>query len=120
MTFKPNDPYELERVQRRVKLGTTLLDEHYDRWHEAIDLAKLNMELTDRCVIGQISGHPDFGRPGRDYNDLLPFLFSDWTGDEAESAAAHGFDIAGGEYWTEEYAALGHEWSGIIKERQDK
>jgi len=119
MSFDPNDPYELDRIQWRVKKGTELLDEHYDRWEDAITVSELQMDSTDSCVVGQIAKHPMFGRVGNDYNDLLPLLFGDWTGDDSESAYAHGFDIAGGEFWTEEYEALGHEWAKVIEGRKN-
>jgi hypothetical protein len=119
MRYDPSDPFSEEQLRRRVHKGAELLDEHYVRWEDAINLETLNVEHTDRCVLGQIGHHPEFSN-GKDYHQMLPIIFADWTGDALESAEAHGFDIeAGGKFWTEEYEALTREWSRVVKERKD-
>lgn len=119
MRYDPADPYSLEQLVRRVEKGATLLDEHYVRWEDAIDLETLDIEHSDLCVLGQIGHHPEFSN-GKDYHQMLPIIFADWTGDITESAETHGFDIeTGGTFWQEQYEALTREWSRVIKERKE-
>lgn len=118
MNFNPSDPHSLDQVRERVRKGAELLDETYDRWWDAIDLDTLEIDHTDHCILGQLGKDSRFG--SGDYNHMRSLVFADWTGDEAESAEAHGFDIVGGnQYWEEEYAALTDEWKTPINERKN-
>lgn len=115
MTYDPIDPFRGDQIRWRVKKGVELLDDHYDQWANAIDLDELDMETTRFCVLGQLG--VDTG--DHTYNEMLDLLYSDWTGDQSESAQAHGFDTQVGEHYEAEYKALDREWARVIKERQN-
>lgn len=125
MKYDPTDPRAQEDIERRVKRGATHLDELYDRWEDAIDLKTLSLDNSDLCILGQIGHHPEFSN-GKDYFDMLPFIFPDAEGSVDEHgnsareavAVEHGLDVEGHtHYWEDEYAALTKEWAVVIKER---
>ncbi len=119
MTYDPTDPFAQGEIENRVKLGSELLDEHYVRWEEAIDLDTLSLELSDRCILGQIGGHKDFSG-NRDFHGMIPLIFGD-TDLIDQAVANHGFDIiGGGEWWEAEYAALTKAWTSAITERKSR
>lgn len=40
-----------------VKAGAKFLDENYAGWHKFIDEKKLDLQFSNRCIIGQLTEH---------------------------------------------------------------
>lgn len=70
MAITELNPEELEVFSSRVDAGISLLDQHvrlhtvrcdFHGWREKLELDKLNISLSHRCVLGQISGRYGIG-----------------------------------------------------------
>ncbi len=119
--YNPTNPFAQGEVENRVKLGVELLDEHYDRWEDAINLEALDLENAYLCVLGQIGSHSHFSG-NRDFHTMLPLVFANTEPEHMDRVVyEHGFDIIGaGEYWSEEYDALEKAWTSAITERKNR
>ncbi|WP_434439738.1 hypothetical protein [Lentzea sp. E54] len=89
-----------DTVTERVARGVALLDEKQPRWHDRIELSRLDMESGDACILGQLYWNPtlDLGYSlGLDALDI-------WG-----RSSAHGFnddDAEFGDLYAEWVAAL--------------
>jgi hypothetical protein len=94
-------------IENRVHAGIALLDERVPRWHERIDLDRLNIRSSSDCVLGQLYSFYGIGLSALHIN---------------EHQAIYGF-AADAERWTgaelESYfAALTNQWRAMIRERR--
>jgi hypothetical protein len=97
------------RIVESVKRGVALLDEKVPDWRSKIDLATLDMNDTDHCVVGQVTG--DFFYTGM--KRLFPATTpsTNWA-----AATEHGFYIPDDKVadTTEQHEALRDEWRKVI------
>ncbi len=120
MTYRPDDPFSDAEIRHRVKMGTALLDEHYDAWEIPLDVKQLDMASVSSCLLGQLDSDTQYGSGDGRYHHMRSLLFANWTGNTYESSEAHGFDAEEGEHIEEEYRALDREWANVIMERQER
>lgn len=104
-----------------VAAGAEWLDEHEPGWEGRIDLAKLDLSDSCRCVLGQVAPeHSYVDTLGRVFDctwaDLYPSLPK---GAEALTwAIEHGFNKSATLPF-DSYAVLDELWITLVKERHD-
>jgi hypothetical protein len=89
-------------INERVAYGAAVLDQKSPGWESQIDLSKLDLNDSCRCVLGQIYGH---------YFDGLMVL-------DKGSGGSMGFNIYASES-PNRFADLDEAWISLIKERFD-
>lgn len=94
----------MDTVEARVARGAAWLDEHQPGWERRIDLAKLALDETCRCVLGQVM-------PEHNYYETLYRIDVGW-----EWSAQHGFS---GGFDSDVWQVLDEVWISLIKERFD-
>lgn len=98
------------RIAPNIRKGIAYLDEKYPKWDRLIDLDLLDMQLADRCVIGQIVG-----------NFFIEFDYA-----EAPLAVELGFQTGvwdDGEPYLDDgdaYRILDRRWKAAIRRRRRK
>ncbi len=97
-------------IARRVARGAALLDEKRPGWDARIDLAGLDLEDCELCVVGQLFG-PGYGRglPDGSYGYGLEAL------GVLDCEYEYGFDR---EFLGEKFADLTAEWRRVITARR--
>lgn len=106
----------------RVCRGVAFLDENVPGWETMIDLDDLDLEKTERCILGQLwnvqHGKSRSGE-GAFYRQLREFFpdEDDWERDRL--AVRHGFDTLIGNNSTIEdaYDRLTFAWRRVIRFR---
>lgn len=95
-------------VQERVARGVALLDKKVPGWVDRINLATLDVGLSDRCILGQVFGGYSLGlsKLQLTLGAHLGFVASSPTG--AMSVYDFLLTIA------YEFAALTEEWRRVI------
>ncbi len=89
-------------IAARVAAGAQWLDDNVPGWVDLIDLDRLDLRSTCRCVLGQLFDDYDFApRDARWY-----------SGD-------YGFDAVG-DHLTAEYVALTDAWTRLITTRRQR
>lgn len=91
-----------------VARGAALLDRKRPGWESEIDIAKLDIASTDRCITAQLSGENDY-RVGMDRLGIGSY----------EEYVGLGFaaDIVAGESNYADYRTLTDLWRALIEER---
>lgn len=51
----------MQRVQKRVRKGTELLDRYYPDWYWNVDPDSIAIMSCTKCVLGQLYGHYQVG-----------------------------------------------------------
>lgn len=109
------DRPDLPDLQARVELGVAWLDEHLPDWWHAdrpsstrgggpIDLNRLAMQTSCRCVLGQLFG--DYRLAPMSLEQAVEYGF-----DGADTSGVRGAALA-------EFEALGELWRGVIEARR--
>jgi hypothetical protein len=99
--------------------GVRFLDEHVPGWEHEIDLDTLDLDSTERCVLGQLwlAGHPRARARGNAYVKMLTLLKL-----PAEVASSFGFDTESDDteddtYDDDLYDRLTKAWKRVIRRR---
>jgi hypothetical protein len=100
----------LSTIAERVARGAALLDEREPGWWQRIDLSKLDLASTCRCVLGQLNTDRDGPYPR--WSDIL-----DRFGVQLRNEFSHGFNV-GGEGTEAKFANLTAAWRELIEERR--
>lgn len=77
-----NPTYEAQ-VAEAVELGAKLLDENLPGWYSRIDLADLDIESPDWCILGQL--YPSYKEGVNRLSSALSSLFN---------PSKYGFDVS--------------------------
>ena len=98
-------------INERVTRGAAALDKANPGWERRVDLSKLDLQDSCRCVLGQLYGHYFDGLMALE-NGSVPI-------DMAVTPGANlGFNARSGEP-PSAYRALDEAWISFIKERFD-
>jgi hypothetical protein len=95
-----------DTVAECVAAGVALLDERRPGWEQLIDLERLNLGSSCRCILGQLWA----GAPGNPYERGRDAIGLVWP-----ATIRYGFD-AGSPY---DYEALTGEWCRVITARRE-
>ena len=109
-------PEQLAEIRVRVDRGIALCDRERPGWLDHIDLDRLDLESTCRCILGQeFAEHPDT----RHYDVYLIALYE--LGVRSWKAPEYGFDAYSedDDVAAVEYAALTAEWRRRIIARRE-
>lgn len=107
----------LEEAKLRVERGAALLDERYPGWEHSVDLAKLDLSDSCRCILGQLfdkDGYYIDGGYTLGVKQLDLFL----SGDSRLSARYFGFN-ADRRRRGVHFSELDEAWIALIKRRYD-
>lgn len=101
-----------ETIEARVARGAAWLDQNEPGWERRVDLAKLELQDSCRCVLGQVFAEQA--------EQQTPGLDGYWWAERyywivSERSKAHGFvrDVEAGEEWS----VLDEAWIELLKER---
>lgn len=104
----------METMEQRVNRGAALLDEKRPGWWKSVDLARLDLNHCERCVLGQLFG--DY-KEGRSALCLLSGLSNSvkWSFD-------CGFTLVGPDVdcGDEEMEKLTQAWTKLIQQRREQ
>jgi hypothetical protein len=104
-------------IAERVARGAALLDEREPGWWQRIDLSKLDLASTCRCVLGQLFSIADDNWPPNNgyWSGLARFGLRESASEAISgSAGSHGF----ASIRNEDYDALDAEWRRVIEARR--
>lgn len=104
------------RVRTQVAAGVLLLDAEKPGWADLIDLDRLDMRLSDRCVLGQLYDGVDGYRLG--YYAAIDAFWPKGRAYAQDRAAAHGFTVPepDGEWTEAESVAIGRVFDALEAE----
>lgn len=88
----------------RVDAGAKFLDQHHPGWDQLIDLARLNLESSDDCVLGQL-----YGSYGRGLDRLFP---------RKDGVIPERYPLGFTEPDMSNYGELNRAWERLIMDRQ--
>ena len=102
--------------ENEVTAGVEMLDRHFADtgvdWRSRIDLAKLDMQQSKYCILGQLFGDYHLGIAELGIDDMADDHTEWWT-----IACDHGFNINGEDYMDEtydHYPVLQAEWVKVL------
>lgn len=92
----------MDSIHDCVRRGAALLDQHLPEWWKKIDIDKLWMHNTCKCILGQCYGSFSEGK--------LALKLSQYSSSDSDN----GFEVA----INGDYRRLEAEWVRVITERQ--